>query len=125
MIPRIRLYHTDRGMNDVDHSIGLRSDNWRPNVCLSFDSHKKVMKQRAALCRIKALCRLRCGALPVLCWEGAGAPGRRSPRVARQVTLYCFGGGGAKYANRLMFWRLWYETLSVVELPPSVPQPSV
>jgi len=51
MIPRIRLHHTDRGMNDVDHSIGLRThgDNWRPNVCLSFDAHKKVMKEAALL----------------------------------------------------------------------------
>ena len=51
MAPRIRLYHTDRGMNDVDHSIGLRThgDNWRPNVCLSFDSHKKVMNEAALL----------------------------------------------------------------------------
>jgi hypothetical protein len=38
-------------MNDVDHSIGLRThgDNCRPNVCLSFDAHKKVMKEAALL----------------------------------------------------------------------------
>jgi hypothetical protein len=32
-------------------------------------------KQLAAVFRIKALWRLRCCALPVLCWGGAGAPG--------------------------------------------------
>jgi hypothetical protein len=40
-------------------------------------------KQLAAVCRIKALRRQQCCSLPVLCWGGAGVPGRSGGTLSR------------------------------------------